>query len=206
MFSSYQIRKPYLKFQVATEPTCPIWTGSSVVEQMPAKSMVVSSSLTRSVGFPTAWPLCRQRRKLNTYFQNKEKLLLDIFFSSGFWHGQRNQSYLLLPISFLFLQFWNYRLLSCLTVIELIWENFRFFLIRLKGWTRKTIIINTITTGHSKNCHGKVNLLWKHCSFLRKSIVVETLQASTCHTGWFYTTIYWWRVGGWKWTVYSFSV
>ena len=57
-------------YQVATEPTCPIWTGSSVVEQIPAKGMVVSSSLTRSVGFPTAWPLCRQRRKLNTYFQN----------------------------------------------------------------------------------------------------------------------------------------
>ena len=30
----------------------------------------MSSSLTRSVGFPTAWPLCRQRRKLNTYFQH----------------------------------------------------------------------------------------------------------------------------------------
>ena len=55
--------------KVATESTCPIWTGRSVVEQMPAKGMVVSSSLTRSVGFPTAWPLCRQRRKLNTYFQ-----------------------------------------------------------------------------------------------------------------------------------------
>ena len=25
---------------------------------------------TRSVGFPTAWPPCRQRRKLNTYFQH----------------------------------------------------------------------------------------------------------------------------------------
>ena len=37
----------------ATESTCPIWTGSSVVEQMPAKGMVVSSSLTTSVGFPT---------------------------------------------------------------------------------------------------------------------------------------------------------
>ena len=36
-----------------TEPTCSIWTGSSVVEQMLAKGMVVSSSLTRSVGFPT---------------------------------------------------------------------------------------------------------------------------------------------------------
>ena len=59
-------------YQVATEPTCPIWTGSSVVEQMPAKGMVVSSSLTRSVGFPTAWPLCGQRRKLNTYFQIPE--------------------------------------------------------------------------------------------------------------------------------------
>ena len=44
-------------------------SGSSVVEQMPAKGMVVSSSLTRSVGFPTAWPLCRQRRKFNTYFE-----------------------------------------------------------------------------------------------------------------------------------------
>ena len=46
------------------------WSSSSVVEQMPLKGMVVSSSLTRPVGFPTAWPLCRQRRKLNTYIQH----------------------------------------------------------------------------------------------------------------------------------------
>ena len=32
--------------------------------------MVVSSCFTMSVGFPTAWSLCRQRRKLNTYFQH----------------------------------------------------------------------------------------------------------------------------------------
>ena len=48
--------------------------GSSVVEQMPAKGMVVISSLTRSVGFPTVWPLCRQRRKLNTYFSENIKI------------------------------------------------------------------------------------------------------------------------------------
>ena len=66
---------------MATEPTCPIWTGSSVVEQMPAKGMVVSSSLTRPVGFPTAWPLCRQRRKLNAYFQhNMGKLTYHIIY------------------------------------------------------------------------------------------------------------------------------
>ena len=40
-------------YHVATKPTCPISTSSLVVEQMPAKGMVVSSSLTRSVGFPT---------------------------------------------------------------------------------------------------------------------------------------------------------
>ena len=37
-------------YHVTAKPTYPIWTGSSVVEQMPAKGMVVSSSLTRSVG------------------------------------------------------------------------------------------------------------------------------------------------------------
>ena len=62
-----ETRTHFQLYQVATESTCPIWTGSSMVEQMPAKGMVVSSSLT--VGFPTAWPLCRQRRKPNTYFQ-----------------------------------------------------------------------------------------------------------------------------------------
>ena len=49
----------YFTFQlyhVTTEPTCPIWTGSSVVEQMPAKGMVVSSSLTTSLGFSTNLP------------------------------------------------------------------------------------------------------------------------------------------------------
>ena len=54
---------------------------------MPAKGMVVSSSLTRSVGFPTAWPLSRQRCKLNTFFQhNMGKLTyqLKLFFSSKF--------------------------------------------------------------------------------------------------------------------------
>ena len=65
-----ETRTHFQLYQVATEATCPIRTGSSVVEQMPAKGMVVNSSLTRSVGFPTAWPLCRQRRKLDTYFQH----------------------------------------------------------------------------------------------------------------------------------------
>ena len=36
-----------------TGPACPTCTGSSVVEQMPANGMVVGSSPTSSVGFPT---------------------------------------------------------------------------------------------------------------------------------------------------------
>ena len=74
-------------YQVATEPTCPIWTGSSVVEQMPAKGMFVSSSLTRSVGFLTAWPLCGQRRKLNTYFQIPEDFFIVAYISRIFTFG-----------------------------------------------------------------------------------------------------------------------
>ena len=30
---------------VATEPICPTWTGSSVVDQIPAKGMLVNSNL-----------------------------------------------------------------------------------------------------------------------------------------------------------------
>ena len=48
-----EIRTHFQLYYVVTEPTCSIWTDGSVVEQMPAKGMVVSSSLARSVGFPT---------------------------------------------------------------------------------------------------------------------------------------------------------
>ena len=52
-------------------------TGSSVVEQMPAKGMVVSSSLTRSVVFPMGLAaLLKKSRELNTYLQhNMGKLI-----------------------------------------------------------------------------------------------------------------------------------
>ena len=59
-------------------------TGSSVVEQMPAKGMVLSSILNSSVGFLRVWPLCRQRRELNTYFQhNMGKLIYQFYFNQN---------------------------------------------------------------------------------------------------------------------------
>ena len=49
-------------------------------QELTLSELVVSSSLTRSLGFPTAWPLCRQRRKLNTHFQhNMGKLTYHIY-------------------------------------------------------------------------------------------------------------------------------
>ena len=45
-----EMKTHFQLYYVTAKPTCPIWTGSSVVEQMPGKGIVVSSSLTRSVG------------------------------------------------------------------------------------------------------------------------------------------------------------
>ena len=47
-------RAHFQLFHVATEPTFPvcIWTGSLVVERMPVKGIVVSSSLAKYVGLP----------------------------------------------------------------------------------------------------------------------------------------------------------
>ena len=44
--------KNFQLYNAATESTYPIWTGSLLTEQMSTKSMIRSSSLTRSVDFP----------------------------------------------------------------------------------------------------------------------------------------------------------
>ena len=51
--SSLQARIHFQLYQVPIEFSGSIWICSSMVEQMPANGMVVSSSLARSVGFPT---------------------------------------------------------------------------------------------------------------------------------------------------------
>ena len=48
----YETRTNFQLYHVATKFTCPVWTVNSVVE-LPVKGMVVSSNLTRSVGFST---------------------------------------------------------------------------------------------------------------------------------------------------------
>ena len=57
---------------MTTEPTCAIWTGSSVVKQIPAKDMVVSSSITKLHGFSTP------RALTYNFIINKSKLNFNI--------------------------------------------------------------------------------------------------------------------------------
>ena len=68
-------------YRVATELANSSWIRSSVVEQMPAIGMVVSSSLAGSVGFPTVSGVWTEKHQLTRLYSLDVSFIVVVYFN-----------------------------------------------------------------------------------------------------------------------------